>query len=416
MNAEQTLDQGLAHLSGIIGPEHARLRGETIVAAPGDAQQIAETLRFAQSNGLTVTPTGSRSKLDWGNPVVADIELSLQRLHSLREHSWQDMTCTVEAGCPWSSMQAELRRHGQMVALDPLWCDRATVGGIVAANDSGALRLKFGGLRDLILGMSIVLADGTIARSGGKVVKNVAGYDLHKLMTGSLGTLGVITDVNFRLHPVEKHARTWTVAPLAAGLDGPAFFDAPMRALQDSQLTPSSVQLRTTKDACALDIRICAQPGCLEELAARLQSFFGNAVIGEANEAVWQARQRLFDREGPLIVKASVLPSELCSINAELQQWAVEKRCAVDTVGQATGLMTISIDAAPDAAVTLVEHLRKKLAPKGGSVVAQRLPDSLRGRLQVWGPASGALPLMHEIKHRFDPKHTLSAGRFLGGI
>ena len=120
------------------------------------------------------------------------------------------MTCTVEAGCCWESMQSELKRHGQMVALDPLWPDRATVGGIVACNDSGALRLKFGGLRDLIIGMTIVLADGTIAKTGGKVVKNVAGYDLHKLMTGSFGTLGVIAEVNFRLHPVEEHVRTWT--------------------------------------------------------------------------------------------------------------------------------------------------------------------------------------------------------------
>ena len=111
-------------------------------------------------------------------------------MNALRDHAWQDMTCTVEAGCPWAAMQVGTRRHGQMVALDPLWPDRATVGGIVACNDSGALRLKFGGLRDLIIGMTIVLADGTIAKSGGKVVKNVAGYDLHKLMTGSFRHAG----------------------------------------------------------------------------------------------------------------------------------------------------------------------------------------------------------------------------------
>ena len=153
---------------------------------------MAAVLRFAHENGLAVTPTGGGTKLEWGNPVEPAIQLSLERMHRLHEHAWQDMTCTVEAGLPWKAMQAELARHGQMVALDPLWPDRATVGGIVATNDSGALRLKYGGLRDLIIGMTIVLADGTIARTGGKVVKNVAGYDLHKLMTGSFGTLGVI--------------------------------------------------------------------------------------------------------------------------------------------------------------------------------------------------------------------------------
>ncbi|HEY6490101.1 MAG: FAD-binding oxidoreductase [Terracidiphilus sp.] len=416
MSAELTLDQGLDRLGGIVGTEHTRLRGETIVASPADALQIAEALRFARSNGLTVTPTGSSSKLGWGNPVDADIELSLTRLQSLREHAWQDMTCTVEAGCAWDAMQAELCRHGQMVALDPLWCGRATVGGIVATNDSGALRLKFGGLRDLILGMTLVLADGTIARSGGKVVKNVAGYDLHKLMTGSLGTLGVIADVNFRLHPVEKHARTWTVvAPHGASAD-PAFFEAPIRALMDSQLTISSVQLRVTKRECALDIRICTLPECLDEQASRMQSFFGNVALGEADEAVWQARQRLFDRDGSLILKASTLPGEVCSVNSEMQQWSAEKGCAVEVVAQATGLLTISVNADSDAAVALIERLRKRLEPNSGYVVALRLPDSLRGKIDGWGPAPGALPLMREIKRRFDPGRTLSPGRFLGGI
>ena len=184
-SAALTLEQGMTHLASIIGQEHTRLDGETIVAAPGDTQQISEILRFVNANGLSVTPIGSGTKLGWGNQVAAGVQLSLKRLHILREHAWQDMTCTVEAGCSWAAMQAELQQHGQMVALDPLWPGRATVGGIVATNDSGPLRLKFGGLRDLIIGMTIVLADGTIAKTGGKVVKNVAGYDLHKLMTGS---------------------------------------------------------------------------------------------------------------------------------------------------------------------------------------------------------------------------------------
>src|ERR1700733_8207796 len=116
----------------------------------------------------------------------------------------------VEAGCTWASLQSTLGQHGQFVALDPLWPERATVGGIVATNDGGSLRLKYGSLRDLIIGMTVVLADGTIAKTGGKVVKNVAGYDLHKLMTGSFGTLGIITEINFRLHPVETSVRTWS--------------------------------------------------------------------------------------------------------------------------------------------------------------------------------------------------------------
>jgi glycolate oxidase FAD binding subunit len=409
--AALTLEQGMAHLASIIGQEHTRLSGEVILAAPADTQQIAEILRFADANGLAVTPTGSGTKLGWGNPVAPDIQLGLERLHVLREHAWQDMTCTVQAGCSWAAMQAELARHGQMVALDPLWPGRATVGGIIASNDSGALRLKFGGLRDLIIGMNLVLADGTIAKTGGKVVKNVAGYDLHKLMTGSFGTLGVIVEVNFRLHPVEEHARTWTaVAPDAA------IFAAPLRALMDSQMTPSCVQLRTSRQECALDIRIAGLPECLDEYAARMQSIFGQNTLSESTETVWQARQQLFDKNDAVVLKISVLPSELCAIGTELQQDAAAEGMDIATVGQATGLMTVALHGAPDAAIALIERLRARLADSGGSVVALQVPNSLRGRIDVWNCNSNALPLMREIKRRFDPNRILNPGRFVGNI
>ncbi len=410
-SAAMTPEQGMHHLASIVGREHARLRGETIVAAPADTQQIAEILRFADANGLAVTPIGSGSKQGWGNPVAAEVQLEMTRLHALHEHAWQDMTCTVQAGCRWTAMQAELARHGQMVALDPLWPERATVGGIVATNDSGALRLKFGGLRDLIIGMTIVLADGTIARTGGKVVKNVAGYDLHKLMIGSLGTLGVIAEVNFRLHPVEEHARTWTaVAPDAAA------FAAPLRALMDSQMTPSSVQLRAARQTCALDIRIAGLPECLDEYAARLRDIFAPIALTDADEAVWQARERVFDKSDSVVLKVSVLPGEICAVSSELQQWASAEEQEISAVAHASGLMTIALYSAPDAALALIERLRARAAGCGGSVIAMQIPDSLRGKVDVWHCNSGALPLMREIKRRFDPNRILNPGRFVGGI
>ena len=159
-------------------------------------------------------------------------------------------------------MQAELARRSQMVALDPLWPHRPPLEALSPPTTAAALRLKYGGLRDLIIGMTIVLADGTIARTGGKVVKNVAGYDLHKLMTGSFGTLGIIAEVNFRLHPIEESARTWTVSASSNAADA-ATFSEPLRALRDSYMTPTSLQIRASKQACALDIRIAGVPACL---------------------------------------------------------------------------------------------------------------------------------------------------------
>jgi glycolate oxidase FAD binding subunit len=409
--AALTLEESLAHLASIAGQENARVIGETVAVSAADAEQIAQILRFANANRIAVTPSGSGTKLGWGNPVAASIQLDLRRMNTLREHPWQDMTCTVEAGCSWSTMQADLAHHGQMVALDPLWPARSTVGGVVAVNDSGALRLKYGSLRDLIIGMTIVLADGTIAKTGGKVVKNVAGYDLHKLITGSFGTLGVIAEVNFRLHPVETHSRTWTaVAPDAA------VFDAPLRALLDSQMTPSSVQLRVRKQECALDLRIAALPECMDEHAARLHAIFGRIELSQASPMVWQARQRLFDTADAVVLKASLLPSELCPVSSELQQWAAGAEMEIAIVVQATGLMTIALKSAPDAAIALIEHLRWRLKQNHGSMAALQVPKELRGGLDVWGFDSSALPLMREIKRRFDPNRILNPGRFVGNI
>ena len=318
MTVALTLEEGMAHLASIAGNEYVSVRNETgqaIAVSPADAQQVAAILEFAHANRLATVPTCGGTKLDWGNPVVPHIELCLKRLAEVREHAWQDMTCTVQAGCTWRAMQDQLRAHGQMVALDPLWPNRATVGGIVATNDSGALRLKYGSLRDLIIGMTVVLADGTIARSGGKVVKNVAGYDIHKLMTGSFGTLGVIAEVNFRLHPLEEHAQTWT-AWLPDG-SAPERFREPLRALMNSQLVPSSVQMRVSERECAVDVRVAGLPECLDEYGARVKSIFGGLAMSDSAPDVWSARQQLFEKPDALILKVSVLPDEVCPVSGE---------------------------------------------------------------------------------------------------
>ena len=156
-----------APLAAVIGAEHLLSSGGTIFVAPGNTEEVAAVLRLANENDCSVGAWGGGTKQGWGYPVAPALVLEMHRLNVLREHTWQDMTCSVEAGCTWASLQSTLGQHGQFVALDPLWPERATVGGIVATNDSGALRLKYGGLRDLIIGMTIVLADGTVAKTGG---------------------------------------------------------------------------------------------------------------------------------------------------------------------------------------------------------------------------------------------------------
>ena len=406
-SAALPLIDALPPLAAIVGPEHAHPSQDAVVVSPGSVEQIAAILRFAGEHRLAVSPLGTGTKPGWGNPVAAQIRLALGRMNTLREHSWQDMTCGVEAGCAWAAMQAQLAPHGQTVALDPLWPARATVGGIVAANDGGHLRLRYGGLRDLIIGMTIVLADGTIARTGGKVVKNVAGYDLHKLMTGSFGTLGVIAAVNFRLHPLETHSRTWT-----AEAPDPSHLEAPLRALLGSRIAPSGLQIRIGPQFCSLDVRVAATPACLDDHAEQIKALLAPTPVRESGHDLWSARQQLFDASGAVVLKATMLPSQICSVLAALRESSTAHHAAFTAVAQCNGLVDIAIHASPEASIALIELLRRSCS----SVTALQLPSHLRSRVDVWGCDSTALPLMREIKRRFDPARILNPGRFVGNI
>jgi glycolate oxidase FAD binding subunit len=399
MNATNSLTI-TSSLAAITGPEHVRTLGGATAVAPSNTGEVAAILRFVQEKHFAVVPWGGGTKQRWGYPVAPAVILETHRLNAIREHTWQDMTCTVEAGCTWASLQSALAQHGQYVALDPLWPEGATVGGIVATNDSGALRLRYGSLRDLIIGMTIVLADGTIAHSGGKVVKNVAGYDLHKLMTGAFGTLGVITSVNFRLHSIPKSTQSFTFsAPSAKPLGGW------MLKLLHEQLSTLSIQLRGTTGGFHLDIQLASLPEVLRTQADLLESLgrVEGLAIETAAAAVWDARQQLLDRD--LVCKATMLPSEIASFAERVRSLGGE------SVTQATGIMTACF---PAAAANQLPQLRRDLEAASGSLMVLKQPAE--SKLDCWGTLPDSLPLMREIKRRFDPEGVLNPGRFLGGI
>ncbi len=336
------------------------------------------------------------------HPINPSLILHTHRLGSVREHTWQDMTCTVEAGCIWSSMQGSLAKHGQFVALDPLWPDRATIGGIAATNDSGSLRLKYGSLRDLIIGMTIVLADGTIARSGGKVVKNVAGYDLHKLMTGAFGTLGIITEITFRLHSIPRHLQSFTVTSIEIETLGQL-----LMKILDSHLSTQSLQLRSSLSGFALDVRLATLPEVILDQASSLSKLAQSVQLeaSDSDSKVWNARQEHFDQTEHFVVKATMLPSDISPIAATI------RTLGGTSVTQATGIMTASI---PAVASSQLEHLRQKLEATGGSLTVLHHPAHASPVAST--VPSDTLPLMRELKHRFDPNRILNPGRFVGGI
>src|SRR5215472_3526133 len=262
-----------------------------LVLSPGTEAELANALQLANEAGAAVVPRGGGTKLGWGNPPArADVVLATARLDRVLEHAWADLTVTVEAGCTIRTLQQTLAQHGQRLALDPLWPEKATVGGILSTNDSGALRLRFGSLRDLIIGVKIALPDGTLARSGGKVVKNVAGYDLPKLVTGALGTLGVITCATFRLHPLPRHTRSFSISP--ANLEETQKL---VLAIQDSKLAHVALQAHFSAETPpSIDILFEGTDAGLDGQAAHLHKLSHSARISEASPAVWNARQELW--------------------------------------------------------------------------------------------------------------------------
>jgi glycolate oxidase FAD binding subunit len=189
-----------------------------------------------------------------------------------------------------------------------------------------------------------------------------------------------------------------------------------LRALLDSQITPSSVQLRLDKSTCAVDIRVATRPESLDDQAARLKNIFAPLDLNESSPTVWQATQEIFDDPRAVVLKATMLSSEVCSVSLEIQKWAANQGIEFQLAAQAAGVIAVALKGAVGTAPGLIEQLRSRLKKSGGSVIALQLPDAMRSGLDVWGCDSNALPLMREIKRRFDPKRTLNPGRFVGNI
>jgi glycolate dehydrogenase FAD-binding subunit len=421
--AEKGIAAWWDNLEAIVGAEHLRSAGaaDTIagvqpsaVFEPSSEMELAAGLRFADTAGLRVVPRGSGTKIGWGNPPThAELILSMARLNRVIEHAWADLTVSVEAGCTIQQLQNTLAQHGQRIAVDPLWPERATVGGVLSTNDSGTLRIRYGGLRDLIIGMTIVLPDGTLASSGGKVVKNVAGYDLPKLATGALGTLGVITRAVFRLHPLPHNLRSFTFA--ARDLTDA---NRVMLAVQDSKLAHTGLQTRFSEGTMpAVDVRfegtdagIAAQTEALRKLAAP-------AVETATGDVVWQARQELSSSgETAVIAKFSVLPASVAETCGRVRHLGDSLGVRWSVVVQGTGLGWLRLESSSTSGIyQVLQTLRPELEQLGGSLVVLHHPAALPA-IDAWGKAAGAFPLMLSVKQQFDPRGTLNPGRFIGGI
>ena len=386
-----------------------------LILEPSNEQQLAAVLSLANDSNLAVVPRGGGTNLTWGNPPQrADLILSTARLNKIIEHVWADLTVSVEAGCTIQKLQSALAQHGQRLACDPLWPEQATIGGILSTNDSGALRLRFGPLRDLIIGVTIALPDGTLASSGGKVVKNVAGYDLPKLATGAFGTLGVITRAVFRVHPLPRNTRTLSIC--AGTLEK---MQQLILAVQDSQLAHTALQTRIAQDAePVVDILFEGTEAGIAAQEAQLREIARPTPVLDAPSTVWNASQELWnsaDSAASAMAKTTTLPASIARTVESVQRTASARKTRWKLAVQATGIGWLRLEGAPENLHSVLSDLRLELEASGGSLVAFHHPAGM-SPLDAWGKPGDALRLMRAVKNQLDPKNTLNPGRFVGGI
>jgi glycolate oxidase FAD binding subunit len=383
---------------------------------PANEQELAKVLKLADEATMAVIPHGGGTKLAWGNPPRrADIFLSTARLNAIVDYASSDLTVTVEAGCTIKQLRETLSQLDQRLALDPLWPSQATVGGVLSTNDSGALRLRFGSLRDLIIGITLALPDGTLAKSGGKVVKNVAGYDLPKLATGALGTLGVITRATFRIHPMPKQSRT--ISCLARDVCEAQRLTL---AIQDSKLAHSALQIRFVESMQPqIDVLFEASQAGLTAQIEGLKAILAPSAVIDPGPAVWSARQELYSAakdkaSNSALAKVSILPSQIAETYETLVTIAAN-RVHFQAVVQATGIGFVYFEATPAEIAGALQALRARLEAMGGSLMIAHRPSAMPP-LDAWGNPGDALPLMRAVKKQLDQKNTLNPGRFVGGI
>jgi glycolate oxidase FAD binding subunit len=366
--------------------------------APTTAGEAAAVLRETAEAGRRARIRGGGTKLGWGRPTPPpDVELSTARLDAIVEHNEGDLTAILQAGVPLARAQAAFARAGQMLAIDPPHDDAATIGGVVATGDAGPLRHRYHGVRDLVLGVQVALPDGSVARAGSKVIKNVAGYDLAKLMTGAFGTLGLVVEVSLRLHPAPRSA----VTAVARGGD-PAGLVAAASELAHRPLEADALDLAWSGGEGAVLARFSGASAS-DRARDALAAVALDGEIVEDDDALWE-RQREGQRSaGGVVVRVSTTQTGLAAALAAAPR-------AVARAGLGVAWITLG-----DASAEAVRDLRARLAP--APCVLLDAPAALRAEVDPWDDVGAAeLALMRRVKERFDPAGACNPGLYVGGI
>ena len=389
------------------------------VAIPATVEDLAIIIKAASKQSWSLLPCGNGSKLDWGGLAKkVDLVVSTQKCDRIIDYAVDDLTITVEAGIKLADLQNKLKTHNQFLPIDPAFADTATIGGILATADTGSLRHRYGGIRDLVLGISFIRGDGEIAKAGGKVVKNVAGYDLMKLFIGSYGTLGVISQVTFRTYPIPQASQTIAITgeaqPIAQAI----------RLLKNSGLTPTAFDLITPAVAQKLDIsqqitllvRFQTIPESIKEQIVQLTTMLDGLTLeiatyqGVIQQQLWHRLVNLVrtpQTTDASICKLGIVPTAAVELLEILEQSEFTSYGIIH-LGSGLGILQL----AATKAKTIV-NTRAFCHNNSGFLTILSAPQAIKQEVDIWGYSGNALEMMNTIRQKFDPQQIFNRDRFL---
>jgi glycolate oxidase FAD binding subunit len=390
--------------------------------SPTTAEELAAALKAADDAGHAVAPVGGGTQLDLGMPPRRlDQIIETTGLNRVVEYEPADLTVTVEAGMRFAELQQRLAEEGQFLALDPPAAEGATIGGVIATNASGPLRFAFGTARDLVIGTRVANPGGSLTRAGGRVVKNVAGYDLNKLYVGSLGTLSIIVELSFKLAPIPPAADSVVgqfgdVEAARSVVNG--VVHSPLSPLAIELLGPGAAAAAGLPAGNLLVFRVGGYPQAVErqvrDLSALVEKHGGQRV--DASPTTWDdlARMRVTARQRDVVLKAAAP----ISASATLVDIFATRLEGLEPLVWSHAGSGVAYAACNPPTAELLSSLRREVVALGNnaSLVIERCPTVLKQAIDVWGDPGASVSLMRAVKAKLDPKSTLNPGRYVGGI
>ncbi|MEM9541543.1 MAG: FAD-binding oxidoreductase [Cyanobacteria bacterium P01_E01_bin.42] len=394
---------------------------------PKSSEQLAEVIALAAEKQWTIIPFGNGSKLAWGGLARdARLLISTRKLDRILDHAVGDLTVTVEAGVKLTDLQAALQPTGQFLPLDPAYPENATLGGIVATADSGSWRHRYGGVRDLLLGLSFVRGDGKIAKAGGRVVKNVAGYDLMKLFSGSYGSLSMISQLTFRTYPLPETSGTILLTGEAANIASVSLIilNSALAPVRIDLLSGSLLQALDTEGEIGLVVQFASIPESVTEQREQIANWgrqagltiadnTTNAALGDRE--IWPRVRdltRIRTNSEEIVAKVGILPARAVALLQELDRIAPGESWGFIHGGSGLGYLRLQGDRQLEA----IEKLRRICQQGKGFLTLLEAPIAIKKAIDPWGYPGNALTLMRQIQQKFDPEGVFSSGRFVGGI